>query len=53
MTEQASQLEEEIESWKRFPWALKKEDKGPRDAMIMEVEDDFGASRDIWEGVDC
>ena len=42
MTEQASQLEEEIESWKGFPWALRKEDLGLWDAMIKEVREDFG-----------
>jgi hypothetical protein len=41
MTEQASQLEEEIESWKGFPWALRKDDLELWDAMIREVRDDF------------
>ena len=42
MTEQANQLEEEIESWKGFPWALRKEDLELWDAMIKQVRDDFG-----------
>ena len=42
MTEQTSQLEEEIESWKGFPWALRKEDLELWDAMIKEVRCDFG-----------
>ena len=37
-----SQLEDEIESWKGFPWALRKEDRELWDAMIREVRDDFG-----------
>lgn len=32
-----SQLEEEIESWKGFPWALRKEDRELWDEMIEEV----------------
>ena len=42
MTEQASQLEEEIESWRGFPWALRKEDLELWNAMIEEVRNDFG-----------
>ena len=42
MTEQAGQLEEEIESWKGFPWALRKEDLELWNAMIKDVRDDFG-----------
>lgn len=42
MTEQASQLEEEIESWKGFPWALRKEDLELWNTMIEEVRHDFG-----------
>jgi hypothetical protein len=42
MTEQASQLDEEIESWRGFPWALRKEDRELWDAMINEVRDRFG-----------
>jgi len=32
-----SQLEDEIESWKGFPWALRKEDRELWDQMIKEV----------------
>ena len=42
MTEQASLLEEEVDSWKGFPWALRKEDLEPWNAMIKEVRDRFG-----------
>jgi hypothetical protein len=38
---QSSALEEEIESWKGFPWALRKEDKELWDAMIKEIREDF------------
>jgi len=41
MTEQPSQLEEEIESWKGFGWALRKEDRELWDAMTREVKDDL------------
>lgn len=41
MTER-SQLEEEIESWKGFPWALRKDDLEVWDAMIHEVRERFG-----------
>lgn len=37
-----SRLEEEIESWKGFPWALRKEDRELWDAMIKEVTEQFG-----------
>ena len=37
-----SLLDEEIESWKGFPWALRKEDLELWNAMIKEVRDDFG-----------
>ena len=36
-----SPLDEEIESWKGFPWALRKEDLELWNAMIEEVGDDF------------
>ena len=36
-----SPLDEEIESWKGFPWALRKDDLGLWHAMIKEVRDDF------------
>jgi len=42
MTEQQSQLEEEIESWKGFPWALRREAKELWDAMIREIRENFG-----------
>jgi hypothetical protein len=38
---QSSTLEDEIESWKGFPWALRKEDKELWDAMIKEIREDF------------
>lgn len=41
MTDQAGRLEEEIESWKGFPWALRKDDLELWNAMIKEVRDDF------------
>jgi hypothetical protein len=34
-------LDEEIESWKGFPWALRKEDLEVWNAMIKEVREDF------------
>ena len=37
-----SLLDEEIESWKGFPWALRKEDLELWNAMIKEARDDFG-----------
>ena len=36
-----SPLDEEIESWKGFPWALRKEDLELWNAMIEEVREDF------------
>jgi hypothetical protein len=42
MTERTSQLDEEIESWKGFPWALRKEDLALWNAMIKEVRERFG-----------
>jgi hypothetical protein len=38
----ASQLDEEIESWKGFPWALRKDDLELWNAMINEVKERFG-----------
>jgi len=35
-------LDEEIESWKGFPWALRSEDLKLWNAMIKEARDDFG-----------
>ena len=37
-----SLLDEEIESWKGFPWALRKEDLELWNAMVKEVREDFG-----------
>ena len=37
-----SLLDEEIESWKGFPWALRKDDLELWNTMIKEVRDDFG-----------
>ena len=37
-----SLLDEEIESWKGFPWALRKEELELWNAMIKEARDDFG-----------
>ncbi|MDG7012156.1 MAG: hypothetical protein JRN17_03605 [Nitrososphaerota archaeon] len=36
-----SPLDEEVESWKGFPWALRKDDLELWHAMIKEVRDDF------------
>ena len=36
-----SPLDEEIESWKGFPWALRKDDLELWHAMVKEVRDDF------------
>ena len=36
-----SQLEEEIESWKGFPWALRKEDRELWDEMVEEVRQHY------------
>ena len=33
----SSKLEEEIDSWKGFPWALRKEDREQWDEMTKEV----------------
>ena len=37
----SSQLEEEIDSWKGFPWALRKEDRELWDEMIEEVRQHY------------
>ena len=42
MTEQPSQLEEEVESWNGFSWVLRKEDRELWDAMIKGIRLDFG-----------
>jgi hypothetical protein len=36
-----SQLEDEIESWKGFPWALRKDDRELWDEMINEVRQHY------------
>ena len=36
-----SQLEDEIESWKGFPWALRKDDRELWDEMIKEVRQHY------------
>jgi hypothetical protein len=38
----SNQLDEEIESWKGFPWALRKDDLELWNAMINEVKERFG-----------
>ena len=38
---QNDQLEEEIESWKGFPWALRKADRELWDAMINEIREGY------------
>jgi hypothetical protein len=38
------ELKEEVESWKGFPWALRKEDRELWDAMIHEVEEQFSVA---------
>jgi hypothetical protein len=42
MPEQTNQLDEEIESWRGFPWALRKEDLELWKDMIKEVREQFG-----------
>jgi hypothetical protein len=42
LAQASSQLEEEIESWKGFGWALRKEDRELWEAMIEELREDFG-----------
>jgi hypothetical protein len=39
---ETSLLDEEIESWKRFQWVMRKEDRDLWDAMIKEVRKQFG-----------
>lgn len=41
MTSEGGKLEEEIESWKGFPWALRKEDRELWDAMIQRVRENY------------
>jgi hypothetical protein len=42
-----SRLEEEVESWKRFPWALRKEDRDSWDAMINQISEEFGEAVEL------
>ncbi len=37
---EGGKLEEEIESWKGFPWALRREDRDLWEAMIQDVRED-------------
>ncbi len=37
-----NRLEEEIESWKGFPWTLRKEDLELWDAMVNQARAEFG-----------
>jgi hypothetical protein len=37
-----SPLDEEIESWKGFPWALRKDDLELWNRMIKEIREEFG-----------
>ena len=39
-----SQLEDEIESWKGFPWALRREDRELWDEMIEEVRQHYAGA---------
>jgi hypothetical protein len=43
----SSQLDEEIESWKGFPWALRKEDREQWDAMIKQIREEFGEAIEL------
>ena len=42
MTEQTGKFDEEIESWRGFPWALRKEDLKLWNAMTKEARDRYG-----------
>jgi hypothetical protein len=42
-----SQLEEEIESWKGFPWALRREDRELWDEMIKEVRQHYAEAVEL------
>jgi hypothetical protein len=42
LAQASSQLEEEIESWKGFGWALRKEDRELWEAMIKDLRENFG-----------
>jgi hypothetical protein len=41
LASKGSQLEEEIESWKGFPWALRKEDRELWDTMVQRVRESY------------
>jgi hypothetical protein len=41
LSQNNSSLEEEIESWKGFPWALRKEDKELWDAMMLRIREGY------------
>jgi hypothetical protein len=43
----SSQLDEEIESWKGFPWALRKDDLELWNAMINDVKERFGEAEGL------
>jgi hypothetical protein len=42
LSAEESELEEEIESWKGFPWALRKDDLEAWNNMIKGVREQFG-----------
>ncbi len=42
-----SQLEDEIESWKGFPWALRKEDREFWDEMVDEVRQGYAEAVEL------
>ncbi len=39
--EDDNSLEGEIESWKGFPWALRKENREIRDSMIQRIRENY------------
>lgn len=41
MASKRSLLDQEIESWKGFPWALRKEDTELWDTMISQIREGF------------
>ncbi len=41
MASEEDTLESEIESWKGFPWALRKEDKRLWEEMVQRVRDGY------------
>ncbi len=44
MASKSSQLEEEIESWKGFPWVLRKDDLEQWNSMIKEVTEGYAGA---------